>query len=220
MDIIPLSSLPAGEVMPGKASARDRILDLLKRTGGLTAPEIARQLDVTTVAVRKHLSGLVEHGLVASRRRSGQRGRPAEIYVLSEAGEAHFPQGYNQLVVDLLQDLQELEGEQKLDRLFRQRNERLAHTYQLRLVGKPLPDAVRELARARDEDGYMAAVEERADGFVLAEHNCPIIDVAQRFPQACQCEQQLFERLLNTSLRRETSRAEGAPSCRYHIEAR
>jgi predicted ArsR family transcriptional regulator len=203
-----------------QGTARNRILDLLKRTGGQTAPEIARHLGVTSVAVRKQLAALTAQGLVESRHRSGQRGRPAEVYALSESGESLFPQGYNQLVVDLLQDLQDLEGAQKLDRLFHQRNERLAHTYQLRLVGKPLPDAVRELARARDDDGYMATVEEREDGLVLAEHNGPIIDVAQRFPQACQCEQQLFERLLNASLRRETSRAEGAPACRYRIEAR
>src|SRR5438876_12356479 len=115
-----------------KANARTRILDLLKRSGGLTAPEIARHLGISSVAVRKHLGAMPLDGLINSRTRSGQRGRPAEVYVISGAGEALFPQGYNQLVVDLLQDLQEQEGEQKLERLFRQRNERLEHVYQLR----------------------------------------------------------------------------------------
>src|SRR5947208_627996 len=78
--------------------------------------------------------------------------------------------------------------------------------------GRTAPEIARHLGSS--------SVAVRADGFVLAEHNCPIIDVAQRFPQACQCEHQLFERLLNANLRRETSRAEGASVCRYHVEAR
>jgi predicted ArsR family transcriptional regulator len=201
-----------------KSGVRGTILTLLKRSGGMTVPEVARELGISTVAVRKHLASLDGEGLIAESTRVGQRGRPAVVYHVSEAGEALFPQGYHQLVVDLLQDVAILEGEQKLERLFRQRNERLAHTYELRLQGKPLKEAIRELARVRDDDGYMTSVEESERGIVLAEHNCPIIDVAQRFPQACHCEQQLFERLLGASVRRETTLAEGAAACRYHIE--
>jgi predicted ArsR family transcriptional regulator len=136
---------------------------------------------------------------------------------VSGAGEALFPQGYHQLVVDLLQDLSNLDGNEYLDQLFRLRNERLARTYELRLADKPLLEAVQELARARDDDGYMATVEETADGVVLAEHNCPIYDVAQRFPRACQCEHELFERVLHVTIKREDSLVDGDPSCRYRI---
>ena len=66
------------------------------------------------------------------------------------------------------------------------RNERLAKTYGLRLAGLPFKEAVHELARARNDDGYMASVEEKDGHLVLTEHNCPIYDVAQRFPHACQ----------------------------------
>ena len=63
----------------------------------------------------------------------------------------------------------------------------------------------------------MATVENTADGVVLAEHNCPIYEVAQRFPRACQCEHELFERVLNVSIVREDSLVDGGPSCRYRI---
>jgi predicted ArsR family transcriptional regulator len=192
-------------------------MHLLKRSDGLTAPEIARELGVTAVAVRKQLAALEAEGLLVQQARSGARGRPAVVYRVSEAGEAWFPQGYQQLLVDVLQDLNALEGEQQLERLFQRRNERLAHTYRLRLVGKPLQDAVHELARVRDADGYMATVEEQDGGFVLSEHNCPIIDVAQRFPHTCQCEQELFEDVLGIAVKREATLANGAPACRYRI---
>jgi predicted ArsR family transcriptional regulator len=204
-----------------KVSARTRILDLLKRRGGLSVQDIAQELGITTVATRKHLAVLQEDGLVTLGSRTGSRGRPATVYALSATGEATFPRAYHQLVVDLLQDLSRLEGENHLDELFDLRNERLAKTYQIRLAGKPFSEAVRELARARDDDGYMASVEASADGgFVLSEHNCPIFDVAQRFPQACTCEHQLFERVLGAPVKRVSTQAEGAAACRYHIETK
>jgi predicted ArsR family transcriptional regulator len=204
-------------VAGSKPSTRLRILHLLKRSGGLTARELARELGVTTVAVRKQLAALEVEGLLVQSSRPGERGRPATVYAVSEAGEALFPQGYHQLVVDLLQDLNALEGSEQLDRLFRLRNERLARTYQIRLADKPFAEAVKELARARDDDGYMASVEDTGSGLVLSEHNCPIYDVALRFPNACQCEQELFERVLNVTIKRENTLVEGAPACRYRI---
>lgn len=200
-----------------KASVRTSILHLLKRAGGSTAQEIARELGITAVAVRKHLARLEADGLIAPRSRPSPRGRPAVVYCVSESGDALFPQGYNELLVDFLQDLSSLEGEGKLEHLFQLRNERIARTYRLRLANKPLGEAVRELARARDDDGYMATAREDDDGLVLAEHNCPIHDVAQRFPQVCQCEHDLFQSLLKATVTRETSLVDGAPACRYRI---
>jgi len=201
-----------------KSPTRLRILHLLKRSGGLTARELARDLGVTAVAVRKQLAALEADGMLVQASRAGRRGRPATVYSVSDRGETLFPQGYHQLVVDLLQDLSALEGSEQLDRLFRLRNERLAKTYQLRLADKPFAEAVRELARARDDDGYMASVENTSSGLVLAEHNCPIYDVALRYPNACQCEQELFERVLNNAtVKREITLVEGAPACQYRI---
>lgn len=203
-----------------KGSARTSVLQLLKRNGFVTAQDVAVHLGVSAVAARKHLSALAEEGLVEQRCRSGGRGRPAVEYRLSEAGDDLFPRGYSHLLVDLLQDLTDLEGEQKLERLFRQRNDRLAHAYRLRLLGKPLRDAVHELARVREDEGYMASVEEHDEGFVLTEHNCPIIEVAQRFPHACRCEQQLFEQILDAEVRRESTLTTGGTACRYRIQER
>lgn len=204
--------------MPARrASARTSILHLLKRTGGSTVQEVARELGITTVAVRKHLSRLEGEGLIGQSSRPSPRGRPAVVYCLSETSDTLFPQGYNQLLVDFLQDLSDLEGENKVERLFQLRNERLAHIYRARIADKPLDEAVRELARARDDDGYMATVREENGELVLAEHNCPIYDVAQRFPQICQCEQRLFQNLLKVNVTRETTVTDGASSCRYRI---
>ena len=198
-------------------SARIRILHLLKRSGGLTAGEVAGELGVTAVAVRKQLAALEADSLVTTRSRPGPRGRPATVFVVSEAGEAHFPQTYKRLAVDLLQDLAVLDGAKHLDRLFKLRNERLAKSYGTRLAGLSFSEAVQELAEARNEDGYMASVTQENGRVVLTEHNCPIYDVAQRFPLACQCEHELFEEVLHVPVVRELTLVEGGAACRYEF---
>ena len=200
-------------------SARTRILFLLKRSGGLTAGEIAKELGVTAVAVRKQMSALESEDLVTTRSRPGARGRPSTVFVVSEAGETHFPQAYNRLAVDLLQDLAVLGGENQIDRLFKLRNQRMAQAYGIRLAGMAFPEAVEELARARNDDGYMASISEVDGRIVLTEHNCPIYDVAHRFPLACQCEHELFEQVLNVPVTRQLTLVEGGTSCQYEFDA-
>jgi predicted ArsR family transcriptional regulator len=63
----------------------------------------------------------------------------------------------------------------------------------------------------------MAVFEVKDGAFVLREHNCPIYEVAQRHPEACHCEAELFERVLNRAVKRETSLVDGQPCCEYKI---
>ena len=200
-----------------RPSARGSIVRLLKQRGELTAQAIAEALGISQVAVRKHLAALEAEHQVVVRRVPLPRGRPTLAYQLTEAAEALFPHTYNRLAMDLLAELEALDGEEKLRRLFRARNERLSRTYELRLADKDLPQQIEELARLRDEEGYMAVFEIRDGIFVLREHHCPIYEVAQRHPEACNCEQELFQRLLNKDVRRETRLVDGQPSCEYRI---
>ncbi|MBI2940596.1 MAG: MarR family transcriptional regulator [Chloroflexi bacterium] len=206
----------------GRRSSKIAVVDHLKRGGPLPVQEIARALGITAVAVRKHLAALEADGLVERQVQRIPRGRPTYVYELTARAKDVFPQGYQQFAIDLLGEIVDREGREKLDYLFLARAQRLEQAYTNRLgdVGddqKGFIERLRELARFRDEDGYMAALEETPDGFILREHNCPIYEVAQRFPQACSCEHDLFRRLLKSEIKRETSLLEGAPSCQFHI---
>jgi predicted ArsR family transcriptional regulator len=200
-----------------RPSARGAIVQLLKQRGELTVQAIADSLGITQVAVRKHLEALLAEKKVAARRVPLPRGRPTYAYYLTELADSFFPQAYDRLAVELLDDLIAIDGAEKLDRLFRARNERLSRTYQLRLQDKDLPERLQELARLRDEEGYMAVLERREGAFVLREHNCPIYDVAQRHREACNCEQDLFSRVLNRDVKRQATLVDGQPCCEYRI---
>jgi len=201
-----------------RPSARAEIVHLLKTEGEQSAADVASRLGISTVAVRKHLDALDAEGLVTARRVPVPRGRPMLAYRLTEESENLFPQRYDRLAVELLDDLVALDGRQTLGRLFAARTERLSQRYEIRLQDKDLAAQLTELARLRDEEGYMAVFEVRDGQFLLREHHCPILEVAQRHPEACSCEQELFERVLRTPVRRETRLVDGKPFCEYRIE--
>jgi predicted ArsR family transcriptional regulator len=200
--------------------ARLAVLRLLKERGPMTAKAIARELGITPVAVHKHLEALEAGGLVEATVRRQPRGRPALVYQLSPRAVEVFPQGYRDLLIGVLNRVAELHGPDELYRLLASHSQSLRERYRIRLMGKDLVERVRELARIRDEEGYMAVAREESGGLVLIEHHCPIYEIAREHPEACRCEEELFTEILGTPVRREATLARGDPACLYRIEPR
>lgn len=190
---------------------RPAVLDLLKIHGPANVPALAKLRGVNATAVRQQLSALQREGLVEHRLEHRKVGRPTHLYALTPKAEALFPQAYGPLALAILRQLRETDGEKKLEKLFRRRTRALAAAYRKRLEGKSLGDRWQELARIRDEEGYMARV--RAHG--LIEHHCPIAAIAKEFPMACKYEKLLFEEVLGMKLDRTRHLASGDRSCTY-----
>ena len=79
-----------------------------------------------------------------------------------------------------------------------------------------------ELARILDEDGYLAAWEALPDGsFRIVEHNCAVLDVAERYGQACSSEIAFLRQALpEATVERVSHMIAGAHSCAYLIVPR
>jgi predicted ArsR family transcriptional regulator len=190
---------------------RPAVLDLLKIHGPANVPTLARLRGVNVTAVRQQLAALQREGLVESRVERRKVGRPTHLYALTAKAESLFPQGYGPLALAILRQLKEVDGEAKLDRLFGRRTRALIAAYRKRLAGKSLVEKWRELAKIRDEEGYMA----RASAGGLTEHHCPIAAIAREFPQACRYEKILFEAVLGLRLDRTKHLASGDHACIY-----
>ena len=89
----------------------------------------------------------------------------------------------------------------------------------MRLEGKSFDGRVRELAAILDEDGYLTAVEELDDGsYVLQEHNCAILGVAQLTQMPCAAEIDfLRDALPDASVERVAHMLGGQHRCAYRI---
>jgi predicted ArsR family transcriptional regulator len=208
---------PAG----GRGGTRERILVSLRRHGGRTAPQLAHELGLSAVGVRRHLTAIERDGLVTSTTADpgqaaepGQRasGRPALLYRLTDAGLERFPRRYDQLAHEALSFLG-ADGGARLHQFLAWRNDRLAVSYGDRVTGDTVTERAHALAEALNEQGFMADVEPAGDGLRICQHNCTVEHIATEHPDVCASETKLFERLLGTQVVRETTIVDGDVRC-------
>jgi DeoR family suf operon transcriptional repressor len=201
------------------------LVTALKQAGEATADDLAASLGVTVSAVRQQLDGLCADGLVTYRAEARGRGRPSHLYQLTRAAEPLFPKAYGGLTTELLGYVADTDPN-LLDDVFDRRRQRRLEGAQARLarageavVGGGLPARVAELARILDEDGYLAAWEALEDGsFRIVEHNCAVLDVAERYGQACSSEIAFLRQALpDATVDRVSHMIAGAHSCAYRI---
>jgi DeoR family transcriptional regulator, suf operon transcriptional repressor len=211
----------SSQLSPSLASlppTRRSLLLLLKKRGEAEARQLADALDVTVSAVRQHLAGLIAAGLVAHRQEPRGPGRPPIRYSLASAGEALFPRFYGELTNELLEYVED-EDPQLLDLIFERRRRRRVEQAKRRLAGKSFPRRVAELTAILDADGYLADFTRRRDGsYLVTEHNCAILGVAQRYGLACSTEIEfLREALPDATVERVAHKMAGAHVCSYEI---
>ena len=207
---------------PVKVSARgNELVTALKHAGEATAEQLGAELGVTVSAVRQQLDALYVEGLVAWRPQSRGRGRPTHLYRLTRAAEPMFPKAYGGLTTELLGYVADSDPN-LVDDIFDRRRQRRLEGAQEHLagVGADLPSRVAELARILDDDGYLASWEALPDGtFRIVEHNCAVLDVAERYGQACSSEIAFLRQALpDARVERVSHMIGGAHSCAYLVE--
>ncbi|WP_409345511.1 helix-turn-helix transcriptional regulator [Paenibacillus sp. MBLB4367] len=201
-----------------ESSTRKVLLNMMKTRGPLSVGDMAKELGITEMAVRRHLNTLERDGLIETKLSRQAMGRPTHLYSLTSLADDLFPKNYHHLTLDLLGELEAEEGTDLVGRLFERRKEKLFAKYGERMKGKELPERVAELADIQNTNGYMVQLEQQdEENYVLTEFNCPIAQVAGQYNEACQCELTLFEKLLGADVERTECLTKGGSKCTYVI---
>ncbi|KKO55430.1 transcriptional regulator [Paenibacillus sp. DMB20] len=202
-------------------STRETILHLLKTNDELSAKELTDRLNITSMAVRRHIDTLERDGFIESRIIRQPMGRPTAAYHLTERANVLFPNKYHAVALDLLDELVKESGENMVERLFERRKETLYKKYTGLMEDKDFQDKISELANIQNENGYMVELKKTSDDeYVFIEHNCPISQIANQYKHACQCELRLFESLLDADITRPECLSKGDKKCVYRIRRR
>ncbi len=220
----------AGTVRAGQPTSaterhtRSDVVQRLLADGPSTATHLARALGLSGTAVRRHLDALVADGSVTTRDETvvGRRGRgrPAQVYLLTEVGRAQLPHAYDDLAAEALEYLAEHGGPDAVKDFARRRAEQILESVRPELdAAETLPQRVRILARALTGSGFAASVEEISVGEQLSQHHCPVSHVAARFPQLCEQELAVFSDALGTYAQRLATIARGDSFCTTFIPA-
>ena len=198
----------------------DKILQMLKTQGELTAKVIANELELTTMGVRQHLQSLEESSDVIFADRKATRGRPTRYWALTPKSNSHFSDRHEELTVQLIDSVKTIFGDQGLEQLITHREQASFKQYQAVLTAAVnLPEKLTLLAGLRTEEGYMASVEVNDNIYWLLENHCPICAAAASCLNFCRSELQLFQSLLQADaiVSREEHIIEGARRCAYKI---
>ena len=200
--------------------AADRFLVLLKSRGPQTAAELGRATGVTGEAARQQLIRLAADGLVLATAESRGVGRPTQVWSLTDAGNARFPDAHAELTAGLIRSIRTELGEAVLDRLIDARAAESKAAYAKALEGSAeLGERVARLAEARTREGYMAEFWAEGHGFVLAENHCPICVAATACQGFCRAELSTFRDVLgpDASVERVEHIVQGDRRCLYRI---
>jgi len=199
-----------------------RVVRLLLEGGPATAASVARSLELTPAAVRRHLDGLVLKGFATSSERApfgptfrSGRGRPARFYALTASGRDAFAQSYDDLAVGALRYLAEVQGEGAVLEFARRRIHGNEARYDSIMTQDGPAARALQLVGALSDDGFAASMLPGGpSGAVqVCQHHCPVAHVAEEFPQFCEAERESFERLLGSHVTRLATIANGDGVC-------
>ena len=183
--------------------------------------ELANVMKVSRMAVHKHLDLLQQRGLVEGIETRGHVGRPRMVYQLTSQSKSVFPKSYGAIATHALDFIERNMGKEGVKKVLYERQGELFDQYYKRLKGLDFNKQVKELARIRDEEGYIAESRSKSDGkHVLLEYNCPIIHIAEKHWEACSTETELFEKLLGANIDTTHRAAKGDLICKFVIKER
>ncbi len=214
--------MPGGQPPSGDGRTRVAVARLLLERGPVTATEVASVLELSAPAVRRHIDALIADGEAqirqAPRRGPRMRGRPARLYLLTDAGRVRFGHGYDDLAVAALRYLAETGGSDAVREFAERRAVGLVQERRSAIAAARTPTArADELAEALTAQGYAATASSGGSGAQLCQHHCPVAHVAAEFPQLCEAETELFAEVLGTHVQRLATIARGDAACTTHV---
>src|ERR671921_2489921 len=211
-------------IADGFSEPKKKLLYYLKVMQQAGLEELAKVMKVSRMAVHKHLVLLQNRGLVEGIENRGHVGRPRMVYQLTSQSKTVFPKSYSAIATHALDFIERNMGKEGIEKVLRERQSELFDQYYKRLKDLDFDKQVKELARIRDEEGYIAESKKDPKGssrkHILLEYNCPIIHIAEKHWEACSSETELFEKLLGANIETTHRAAKGDLICKFVIKER
>ncbi|TVP67812.1 MAG: ArsR family transcriptional regulator [Nitriliruptor sp.] len=194
---------------------RASIVEHLRRHDEATVAELAELLQISEVAVRRHLAVLAGEDLITSEAVGGARGRPAARYRLTRAAGRLFPHRYDHFATEVLDFLDAHHGRDGLLAFLRWRVDREVDGLRDAVTAEDLHTRLQQLADALSDAGFEASVSEEGESFTLVQDHCAIYDVAKDHPEVCAYEAATFSKVLggDVQLSRRQTLAGGSAAC-------
>jgi predicted ArsR family transcriptional regulator len=170
------------------------------------------------MGIKQHCLTLQRDGYLDTWRRPQKMGRPEMVYRLTRRTHDLFPSDSNQFTLELLKSVQDSYGPNAPEKLLYTVFERKIDSLKSRVKGDTVEERAKWLARVRDAEGYMSQYSsDEKGGPQILECHSPILNLIDRYPIIGRLEQDLFEKVLGTAVRREEARNSGLYECAFYF---
>lgn len=201
-------------------STKEKLLKVLKKNGELTIKEIMDYFTISEIAIRRHLQELIREDFVDRKKHRQEIGRPFYTYDLTLKGHKTFPSHERKMSLELLEDLEELYGEEAVSALLNKWKEREQNLLESKIKEKNFDERVEQVAKIREELGYMVEIKKSEEGhYTMKHYNCPVSTIACAYNQICTKEKEIFKKLFDNSEVTSTSMiTKGDLHCTWKIK--
>ncbi len=197
---------------------RLEILNSLKRTRGMSVNELVGKMKMSYMGIKQHCLTLHRDGYLDTWRRPQRMGRPEMVYRLTRRSHDLFQADSNQFTFDLLKSAQEIYGTNAPEKLLYNVFEKKTAALKTKAKGNTVAERAKWLARFRDGEGYMTQLVTGDEGGPkILECHSPIMNLLERYPIIARLEQDMFEAVLGTPVRREMIRNSGLYECAFYF---
>jgi predicted ArsR family transcriptional regulator len=186
------------------------IIDLLKRSTGMPVAELGRALKMSYMGVKQHCLELEKKGWLDTWRRPVPNGRPEKLYRLTAKAAALYPEAGNEMTLEMLQCIQDIYGPNAPDKLLFNYFTKKGEAYLKKIKGHSIAERAAAFAKLRNLEGHCAEVEYDPQlGFRITEYHNPLKEISAAYPNVRRMEEQMFNRVLMTTVQRVEERSSG-----------
>ena len=198
---------------------RLEIVNALKRSRGLSVNELVDRMRMSYMGIKQHCLTLQRDGYLDTWRRPQKMGRPEMVYRLTRRAHDLFQADSNRFTLELLDSVQSIYGPNAPEKLLYNLFERKCANLKEKVKGETVVDRAKSLAKIRDTEGYMSQFVTDDGGPQILECHTPLQNVLDKFPIIGRLEQEMFEQLLGTRVRRQETRNSGLYECAFYFAA-
>ena len=199
-------------------TSQRNLLQLLQRNKeGRTVDEIARDLELSSTAVRQHLGSLESSGYVRRAAPRKTAGRPGFVFALSAQGSELFPRQYSWFTALVLGSLARQHGRDGLGEYLRGMAKALAAS----LTGADAPPPhlrLTALADTMNQLGFDAQLSELDSNHAeVRAYNCVYHHLAKEYPQVCDFDIELMTQVSGRQVEHVECMVRAGKCCRFRL---
>jgi predicted ArsR family transcriptional regulator len=171
------------------------------------------------MGIKQHCLTLQRDGYLDTWRRPQKMGRPEMVYRLTRRAHDLFQADSNRFTIELLESVQQIYGPNGPEKLLYNLFERKTASLKEKIKGATVAERAKSLAKVRDLEGYMSQFVIDEGGPQILECHTPLQNVLDKYQIIGRFEQEMFERVLGTRVRRQETRNSGLYECAFYFDA-